>query len=283
MFAGIEVVRRIEAAEASLTLEVSRAVRREGAVVRALGSGAGAWSPEGTPFDKVIGWGLGDDAEEDGALRAFERDVLERRGAVRMELATVGALRHAEALCRRGYRVAGLENVLGLPLGAGAPTPARPAAGGLAVRPAAPDEEEAWLRTVVAGFGEPDPTDPAPPQALDDALLSGVFRELGAASGLRRYVALAEGELVGGATLRLSGGVAQLAGAATRAAFRRRGIQAALLSARLADAAAEGCDLAVVTTEPGSRSQRNVQRQGFALLYGRLVLVLDRKGGAARG
>jgi len=278
MFASIEVVRRIEAAEASLTLEVSRALHREGGVVRELGAGAGAWTPEGTPFDKVIGWGFGDPAADDAALRALEAEVLSRGGAVRVELATVGALHHAEALCRRGYRVAGLENVLGLTLDPRAsPSPA--SSPGLELRTAAPDEEELWLRTVAGGFGEADPTDPAPHQAFDDALLVKVFRELGAASGLRRYLALADGHPAGGATLRLSGGVAQLAGAATRAAFRRRGIQAALLAARLADAAAEGCDLAVVTTEPGSRSQRNVQRSGFALLYGRLVLV--RSGEAA--
>jgi hypothetical protein len=39
------------------------------------------------------------------------------------------------------------------------------------------------------------------------------------------------------------------------------GVQTALLSARLADAAAAGCDIAVVTTQPGSKSQQNVQRR----------------------
>jgi hypothetical protein len=39
------------------------------------------------------------------------------------------------------------------------------------------------------------------------------------------------------------------------------------------DAAAAGCDIAVVTTQPGSRSQQNVQRRGFDLLYTRIVLV----------
>ena len=68
-------------------------------------------------------------------------------------------------------------------------------------------------------------------------------------------------------------GVAQLAGATTAPAHRRQGVQAALLSARLADAAAAGCDIAVVTTLPGSKSQQNVQRQGFDLLYTRATLV----------
>jgi hypothetical protein len=75
------------------------------------------------------------------------------------------------------------------------------------------------------------------------------------------------------ASLRIADGVAQLAGSATATAHRRRGIQSALLAARLIDAAAAGCDLAVVTTKPASKSQQNVQRRGFDLLYTRAVLV----------
>jgi ribosomal protein S18 acetylase RimI-like enzyme len=79
--------------------------------------------------------------------------------------------------------------------------------------------------------------------------------------------------MAGGASFHLAEGVAQLTGAATAPAHRRRGIQTALLSARLAEAAAAGCDIAVVTTQPGSKSQQNVQRQGFDLLYTRAILV----------
>lgn len=68
-------------------------------------------------------------------------------------------------------------------------------------------------------------------------------------------------------------GIAQFAGAATAPAHRRHGIQSALLAARLADATAAGCDLAVVTTQPASKSHQNAQRAGFDLLYTRLILV----------
>ena len=87
-----------------------------------------------------------------------------------------------------------------------------------------------------------------------------------------RYAALRDGVLAGGATMRLTDGIAQLTGAATAPAHRRRGIQTALLSARLADAAV-GCDVAVIIVQPGSKSQQNAQRQGFDLLYTRAVLV----------
>jgi len=87
------------------------------------------------------------------------------------------------------------------------------------------------------------------------------------------YLGVRDGVIAGGASLRVAEGVAQLTGAATAPAHRRRGVQTALLSARLADAAAAGCDIAVVTTQPGSKSQQNVQRRGFDLLYTRAVLV----------
>ena len=73
--------------------------------------------------------------------------------------------------------------------------------------------------------------------------------------------------------MRIAEGVAQLTGAATAPAYRRRGVQTALLAVRLADAAAVGCDVAVIVTQPGSKSQQNAQRQGFDLLYTRAVLV----------
>jgi GNAT superfamily N-acetyltransferase len=88
-----------------------------------------------------------------------------------------------------------------------------------------------------------------------------------------RYVARCDWVLAGGASFRIVEGVGQLLGAATAPAYRRQGIHTALLSARLADAAAGGCDIAVVTTQPGSKSQENMQRRGFDLLYTRAVLV----------
>jgi GNAT superfamily N-acetyltransferase len=95
------------------------------------------------------------------------------------------------------------------------------------------------------------------------------------AAGIVRYIALLDGVVAGGGSYCVAEGIAQLTGAATVPAYRRRGVQSALLAARLADAAAAGCDVAVVTTQPASRSQHNVQRRGFDLLYTRAVLVKE--------
>jgi GNAT superfamily N-acetyltransferase len=57
-------------------------------------------------------------------------------------------------------------------------------------------------------------------------------------------------------------------------AFRRRGVQSALLAARLAWAVEQGCDLAVSFARPGSISHRNIERNGFRVAYTRTKLVL---------
>jgi ribosomal protein S18 acetylase RimI-like enzyme len=97
--------------------------------------------------------------------------------------------------------------------------------------------------------------------------------DMASAAGLVRYLARVEGEPAGGASLRIAAGIAQLCGAATLPAQRRRGVQSSLLAERLEQAGAAGCDLAVVTTQPGSKSQENVQRLGFELLYTRAILL----------
>jgi ribosomal protein S18 acetylase RimI-like enzyme len=120
----------------------------------------------------------------------------------------------------------------------------------------------------------PDAFDGPPP--LETGETSGmdlIFRDMASLDGFSQHLARREGRVAGGASMRIDNGIAQLCGAATLAEHRRRGIQTALLRERLARAAGAGCDVAVITTEPGSKSQANAQRQGFELLYVRAVLI----------
>jgi hypothetical protein len=52
-------------------------------------------------------------------------------------------------------------------------------------------------------------------------------------------------------------------------------VQSALLSRRLADAAAAGCEVAVMVTSPGTQSQANAHRHGFEVAYARAVLTKE--------
>ncbi|HEX8158149.1 MAG TPA: GNAT family N-acetyltransferase, partial [Solirubrobacteraceae bacterium] len=125
---------------------------------------------------------------------------------------------------------------------------------------------------MVDGFAHPDTQGVPSQEEFPREVLERAVRDF-AAAGMTRYVARRDGVIAGGASFRMAEGVAQLTGAATAPVHRRRGVQSALLSTRLADAAAGGCDIAVVTTQPAAKSQENVQRQGFDLLNTRAVLV----------
>lgn len=92
-------------------------------------------------------------------------------------------------------------------------------------------------------------------------------------TGFEAFTATIDGVMAGGGSLRRDEGIAQFCGAATSPAFWRRGVQAPLLRFRLDCARRAGCDVAVVTTQPASKSQQNVQCEGFHLLYSRQLLV----------
>ena len=89
------------------------------------------------------------------------------------------------------------------------------------------------------------------------------------------FLALIDGEPVGGGAVLVHRGLALLAGAATLPAYRNRGVHAALHHARLALARRRGCDLAAQGAEPGSTSQRNAERRGLRVAYTRAILVRE--------
>jgi hypothetical protein len=68
-------------------------------------------------------------------------------------------------------------------------------------------------------------------------------------------------------------GLATLFADGTIAAFRRVGLHRELITARLNEAIAQGCDLATASTLPGSGSQRNYERLGFEVVYTKITLV----------
>jgi GNAT superfamily N-acetyltransferase len=73
----------------------------------------------------------------------------------------------------------------------------------------------------------------------------------------------ADGRPLGTASARLTDGVATMGAMATLPDERRRGVQRALIGARLAAAKAAGCDLLVATARSDGDSLRNLVRLGF--------------------
>ena len=278
VFATTSMARRIEAAEAATAREFGERARARGkdVLIESIGGTHAVFGGHGQPFNKVAGLGFAPVAEEDFARLESLYDA--RAAEIRVEQSTLADPAVAALLTRRGYVLAGYENVLGLDLLTERDALARArdeaVARGVIVSKTGSADLRAWIDTVTDGFMHPDHFDgPPPTESFPRDAIEDVFSDIGSAPGTSLYVARREGQIAGGASLRISDGLAQLAGASTLPAHRRRGVQSALLHARLLDAADSGCDLAVVTTEPASKSQQNVQRAGFALLYARAVLI----------
>jgi GNAT superfamily N-acetyltransferase len=91
------------------------------------------------------------------------------------------------------------------------------------------------------------------------------------------YLATVDGKIAGSAGLALietsKGKVAHLYIDSTLPEYRGRGIQAALIRARLSDAWKAGFDLASAGTRPANVSSRNIERAGFNLAYTKTTFV----------
>ncbi|MDA0161675.1 hypothetical protein OM076_15460 [Solirubrobacter ginsenosidimutans] len=276
LFCDITLAERIERAEARL---MARVCERGSGFAIELAGGMATFAGAGSPYNKVAGLGFGG-VPADGALEDVERAYAAVRSPVQIELCHLGDPALAARLTERGYRLAGFENVLGIALDGERERVTPP---GIEIRSSGDDELEHWLQVSADATVLPD-TDGVPSHeefSREDVLTA--MRAF-ATADVKRYLALRDGAVAGEASFYLNGSIAQLTGAATLPAHRRRGIQTALFSTRLSDAAAAGAAIAVVTTQPGSKSQQNAQRQGFSLLYTRAILVnpLPGRGDALR-
>ncbi|KAL6229801.1 hypothetical protein BDW75DRAFT_224394 [Aspergillus navahoensis] len=133
----------------------------------------------------------------------------------------------------------------------------------ICITPASKEDHPLFIQSSTTGFTSPE-------SANHD-----LFHTLATIATLRPdtrlYIAKINGKVAGTAGLALIttslGKVAELYIDSTVPEFRGRGIQPALLRARLSEAKREGCDIAAVTTWPGGVSARNMERVGFKLAY----------------
>ncbi len=248
------VARRVERAHA-LQLERTRAARGTGAPAVEVAGGLSVSHGARSPFSAAVGVGIGV-AVSEGDVERIESHLGLGGGPVRIEVGPATDPSLTEELGRRGYQ---LERFFQVWVRAPADDPA-----GADVRIAARAEELAWVELFSRAFlGAPTQSD-----AQREAL-----RCMAQAEGSVPWLALENGTPVGVALSSAEGGVAWLSGAGILPASRGRGLQGALVRARLAWAAAQGCDLAASATEPGTASQRTLEKCGFRVAYPKAVLV----------
>jgi GNAT superfamily N-acetyltransferase len=168
-----------------------------------------------------------------------------------------------ELLKERGYSIAELNNVLYRKLDAGEKL--SPAPDGCEIRRSLLSEAETAGGIVETAFFPG-----GAPEAFHGLIAPFYQMERALA-----FVASVDGKLVacGTGLVIPEHRVFALCGAGTLAEYRRRGFQTALLRARMAAAIDAGCEYAVVVTQGGSDSQRNVERLGFCVAYSKATVI----------
>ncbi len=270
-FVNLALARRLELAQAWRGVRYARAHQELHPALSVgadpLAGGYLIYTGDGMPINRAVGLG------GCGPVGAAELDLVEqfyrrRHLPPRIDVCPLADGSLLELLTLRGYRLERFYSVLLYSLSEpalselGVPESA-PA--GIKVSQAGPDDAELWLQTVAQGFEEAD----VPTQATFDILAPNFYTSHAAC-----FFAWVDGQPAGGGGMYVHEGVAEFGGASTRPEFRRRGVQMALLRARLAAAREQGCDLAMALTSPGSASQRNVERVGFRLAYTKATLAL---------
>jgi len=213
---------------------------------------------QNSPVTQAVALGLNGEVN-DAAFARLENFYCERNEPVRVEtspLADATLFRHFGA---SGYTATEFTNVMARAIRSNeriASTNVQ-----VHVSRAAPNELDLWNQTVAQGFAGEQPVSPE---------ILNLMKVFALAEGHECYLARIGNAAVGGGSLALRDGIAGLFGASTLPACRGRGVQSALLAARIDRAAEAGCDLAVCLAQPGSSSQRNIIRQGFGVLYTRV-------------
>ena len=273
MFASTALGSRIEAAEARLTALIGDhlLVTRPDlcVVVQRFGSGVAVFAGPSSPMNKMIGVGFGEPPSDD-ELDSVEHAFRARNAPLQAEVSALASPDVVARLSARGYQLKGFENVHGRAI---QPIGQRLPQSPIDVTIMRDDERDRWVDVSITSFLDGDTEGAQAEELPPREALEGPIRDVMDVPGFQRYCAWIDGRLVGTATLRIDDGLGQLCGAATLPAFRRRGVQTALLQRRLADAAAARCDIALMTTSPGTKSQENGLKQGFALLYVRALMV----------
>jgi ribosomal protein S18 acetylase RimI-like enzyme len=216
----------------------------------------------GSPIGRATGVGL------DRAFTAADLDGVEEfyrahRAPSQVDLCPMHEPAVFELFKERGYAIAELNNVLFRKLDAQETFPPAPAR--CEIRPSRLEEADTAGAIVESAFF-PD----GAPEAYRG--LVAPFYQMERALA---FVASVEGKLVacGTGLVIPERRVFALCGAGTLAEFRGRGLQTALLRARMAAAVQAGCEFAVVVTNGGTTSQRNAERLGFRVAYSKVTVI----------
>ena len=216
----------------------------------------------GSPIGRATGAGLDQPFTKDDVDR-IEQFYRERKAPSQIDLTPLHRPEVFEMFKERGYAIAELNNVLYRKLDRQEEFPAPPAY--CEIRRSVV-EEAAVAGAIVESAFFPD----GAPEAF-----GGLITPLYQMENALAFVATVEGKPVacGTGLVIAEHRVFALCGAGTLADYRARGLQTALLRARMAAAVRAGCEYAVVVTQGATTSQSNAERLGFRVAYSKVTVI----------
>jgi hypothetical protein len=266
MHATLELARRVDRAEIDFCALATMQGAPDAATLER-GGGLAVYGAPGSPVNKVLGLGLGVEVTDDD-LDVVEQFYAERGCPVQIELCPLASPDLAPRLTKRGYVLQAFENELARAV----PVDPVPSPSGADITVEAGAAERPWLQIVSEGFAVPDRAMSGQGLPKDAVTAIGEVMRQFFHPDVVRYLARVDGHSAAAAMSFIKDGVLGIFGTATLPAFRRRGLQSAIVARAMNDARGKA-DLIMATTEPGSVSQRTFERLGFRVIYTRAILV----------
>jgi GNAT superfamily N-acetyltransferase len=239
---------------------------------------AGGWCTFGGPgtfVNKACGLGLSGPVPPGVAEEVI--DFFRSRGAEpRVELCSFVHRSLLEALGRSAFQLQEFENVFYRRLEASEDFRARlphPWPAGLEVERLDASDAAAVEEYVAVSSSGFFPEGETPSTGFRESALRAA--RLQHADG---FLARLDGRVVGAGGCASRQGLTTLFGTSVLPDFRRRGVQQALMVARLERARARGSTLATIVSHPGISTERNAARLGFSMAFVRAVLVRPGEG-----
>ncbi len=261
---GVELIERIERAETELLWSFGDIPGPGPALLGLTRQRFGSVVALAAPRDTLSFWsqasGFGLDRPVTSAVIGEVLDYLKAAGCTTANLSIVpSALPPDWDAIATSYGITAGQTAVQVARAAG---PVEQAPSDFRIEPIGPQDADAWAQLQVDAYAMPDDGFRAMLAAYPDW------------PGATAYAAWDGDTMVATGSLHVVDGVGRLRSGATHPAYRGRGAQSALLTRRMADAFAQGCDL--VTTgsykpEPGKHnpSLANMLRLGFEALADR--------------
>lgn len=265
-FVDTALARRLESCEEMPQVRYARIFKKThpelGAAEEEICGGHMVFAGLGSPIGRATGLGL-DQPLTGNDLDRIEQFYRERNAPSQVDLTPLHRPEVFEMFKERGYGIAELNNVLCRKLDPAEEFPTPP--NYCQIRRSPMDEAEV-AGSIVENAFFPDGT----PEAF-----RGLITPLYQMENALPFVATIDGKPVacGTGLIIPEHKVFALCGAGTLAAYRRRGLQTALLRARMQAARDAGCEYSVVVTQGGTISQRNAERLGLRVAYSKVTVI----------